>query len=227
MARLAVLTLTVALSAATPALAQSGAAGLTAPRPSPLGAPGAPTAQAASQLGTPLPVAQAPDDAGSGAQPPSSDPLPDAGAAPSGPRIELGYALYSLWDGEARGRVHAGSFGGYFHTAGLRLGARAELGKRADPLTVDDLLVRAEAVAGYQLLRSRWVPYLVAVGTYGWLIGQGSGAPRTEALAGGGLELGVDLRLGAVFLGLSVGWTRVGLRGEAQDLWLLRFRAGV
>ena len=144
-----------------------------------------------------------------------------------GPRVELGYSLYGLSDGESRGRVNAGSFGGYFHAGSLRLGAYAEVGKRADRPGVDDLVVRAVALAGYQYRLRSFVPYLAALGTYGWLIEQGTGAPRTVALPGGGLELGLDLRLGAVFIGASAAWTRIRLRGETQDLFLLRIRAGV
>lgn len=209
--------------------AQPGASDLSAPRPAVSSSSAvAPAAAAPSPAVAAL---TAPAGAGEDSAPTGSETTlssaSEGAASPVGPRIELGYALYSFSDGETSGRVHAGSFGGYFYTGDLRLGARAEVGKRADRLGVDDVLVRAIAVAGYQYRGSPWVPYLVAVGSYGWLIEQGTLAPRTAALPGVGLELGLDLRFGAVFVGVSAGWTRVWLRGESQNLWLLRVRTGV
>jgi len=186
--------------------------------------------RAASRLANPFETRAAPgSEARDSREPDTEESNPfDQEARPANvPRIELGYSLYSLSDGESDGRVNAGSFGGYFQTGALRLGAYAELGKRSVRLGIDDVVVRAVALAGYQYRLRHFVPYLTAVATYGWLIEQGTGSPRSAALPGGGVEFGVDLRMGAVFVGVAAAWTRIRMRGESQDLFLLRFRAGV
>jgi hypothetical protein len=157
-------------------------------------------------------------------------PVEDPGPPWRGPRVELGWAHYSLADGHGGGSVHAFSFGGYLPTKRARLGGWAELGSRNYALGQNDLLVRAVAAAGYQHLvdYSIWLPYVVVTASMGGLFGKRFHTTQTDFIYGLGLEAGLDINLvRSLFFGLSFGYSRLAYGGVADHVFELRLRLGL
>ncbi|MEM9192146.1 MAG: hypothetical protein AAGF12_23440 [Myxococcota bacterium] len=147
----------------------------------------------------------------------------------SGPRVELGYAHYSISDGFGGGDVNSVTFGGYLPTGPLRFGAYAEYGGRAYELAQNHGLIRATLLAGYQ--HFGWlplVPYAAVVGTLGFVFGKRFSTPFALPMGGAGLEVGADLNLtGTLFLGMSLSYIRASFDSGGYDLFSVRVRIGL
>ncbi|MDH5493001.1 MAG: hypothetical protein OEY14_13685 [Myxococcales bacterium] len=144
------------------------------------------------------------------------------------PRVALGLGWYGLRTWAGGGRVLAWSFEGYLSTGALRLGARAELGRRDYPLGEDGTIVRAAAIGGYQHRMERITPYAGLTAGFGWVLQKLFHTSTSELLLGLGLEVGADLRLvRTLFVGASLGYQRVGVGGLGHDLLELRVRIGL
>lgn len=147
-----------------------------------------------------------------------------------GPRVELGYSHFVLPDGYGAGSYNGGFFGGYLPLdMWLRLGLAAEAGVRTYELGQDDLLIRGTLSAGYQHLGlGRFLPYLVAVGTVGPLVGKRFRTSFVDVLAGAGVELGCDVNLVLnLYAGLGLSYVRATVDSLAYDLFIFRFRVGL
>lgn len=146
------------------------------------------TRENASGLGNPHGV-RLPDAA-------TTDPEENAEPEPwRGPRVDLGYVLYTIPDGWNGGLVHAASIAGYAPTGRLRLGGYLDGGVRSYSLGSSDAVVRVTAFGGYQDLgRISWfLPYIVATATGGVDVGKRFSTTVTEFFGGLGAEVGAEV----------------------------------
>ncbi len=174
--------------------------------------------------------------------PPPANTTPEASAVHSpfagllfdnpwtGPRVELGYRLYSLTDSAGGGAVNSATFAGFLPTGTVRAGGGLEAGGRAYEYGPTDALVSGNAFAGYQHLHElgRIVPYVVAIGELGLLHGKRFHTPVTKSLRGAGLEIGVDVNVvRSLYLGLGVSYMAYTVDGLAYDTFGLRLSLGL
>ncbi len=165
---------------------------------------------------------------------PRRPPSHHAPAAPAagwnGPRVELGWAHYTLTDGYGGGTVNAFDFGGYIPFGWLRLGGYAELGSRSYQLGDGDAVVRGNLLVGYQYLRrlAPMVPYAAVVGTLGVVIGKRFHTPLSYDMGGLGIEVGADFNLvRSLWVGIGLSYLRAAMQGLAYDILTLRLRIGL
>lgn len=163
--------------------------------------------------------------------PPLSQPAEEAESEPwNGPRVELGYSYYVLGDGFGGGGVNAVSFGGYLPTGKLRLGLLGEAGVRDYTLGSDDAVVRGTLVAGWQGvgLTRYFVPYVQAVASAGFVLGQRFATTFVDPLFGLGVEIGVEVNpVRTLHFGASLAHVRADLDGLAYALWVVRLFVGL
>lgn len=147
-----------------------------------------------------------------------------------GPAVQLGYSRYVLEDGEGGGQVQGVTLGGFFPTGAVRSGVTGEFARRGYSLASDDVLVRGALHLGYQQLDGLgpFHPYVSLVATYGWVLGKRFHTPVSDALSGGGFELGADLVLvRALHVGVAYSFLRARHRGLGHGLHLLRVTLGL
>lgn len=121
-----------------------------------------------------------------------------------GPKVQLSYRIYSLHDWQGGGIVNTAAFSGFLPTRYFRAGGGVEAGGRAYEYGEAEGLLSGHLFAGYQHLGDlgRLVPYLVAMGEYGFTFGKRFHTPDSRAFRGIGAELGTSIRL---VRGLHVG----------------------
>ncbi len=149
-----------------------------------------------------------------------------------GPQVQLLYGYTKLADGFGGGDAHTGGVSVFLQwpLEELRTGVSAEIGSRDYSLGGDDLLVRGALEVGVQLPRiiDPLVPHLSVLLSVGGLVGQRFESTVAHAFAGGGLELGAELRLLRNFhLAASFGYQRWEMDGAGYDLFLVRLGAGL
>lgn len=225
--------LVACLVAAVPLMASAqrseSARALNSPMPGRLASP-VPRGRAAPAVPTPLRSTGASPVEPPGPVSAESAPSPSQDTGRRVPRFELAYAFYSLTNGFGGGVVHAGSIGGYFPTGAFRLGGAGELGVRRYAYGPDDGLGRLWLLAGYQHRRGLGplVPYVGGVVTFGAVLGRRFDSLLFERLVGGGIEIGVDVRVGPTFFfGWGLAWMRIQLGNLGYDLIVLRARLGL
>jgi hypothetical protein len=201
-------------AADAPSEAQSSAPERSAPAPE----------QAVAPAAQPAPPARtsAPADTGAGSEPSAS--------TWRGPRVELGYRVYSLRDDQGGRTAHTASFSGFLPTRKFRGGGGIEAGKRVYEYGDDEGLLTGNLFAGYQHLGDlgRVVPYLVVVGELGVLFGKRFHTPLTRLMRGVGMELGTDVNLvRSLYVGLGVGFMIYTIDDLAYDSWGLRLSIGL
>ena len=148
----------------------------------------------------------------------------------TGPRVELGYRIYSLSNANGGGAVSSATFAGYLPTRFLRAGGGLEAGGRAYEYGPTEGLLSGNAFAGYQHLRDlgRVVPYVVAVGELGILLGKRFHTPVTDLVRGAGVEIGADVNVvRSFYLGLGLSYMVYSIDGLSYDTFGLRLSIGL
>jgi hypothetical protein len=148
----------------------------------------------------------------------------------TGPRVELSYRLRSLSDSAGGGSAQTAAFAGFLPTRQFRGGGGVEGGGRAYRYGATEGLVSGYAFAGYQHLKDlgRFVPYLVAIGEVGALLGKRFHTPVTRLLRGAGVELGCDVNLvRSMYVGLGASFMMYTLDGLAYRSFGLRVSLGL
>ncbi len=147
---------------------------------------------------------------GSGQELPEQNP--ETETENTAPRLLGEYATYSLPTAGPGGRVHGFAFAPLFPTGRLRLGPRLGFATRQYPLGENDLVIRADALIGYQhLSSSAFVPYLQAFVGGAFVFTRRISVPIREDVFFFGAELGTDIRLHPKFffgVGLSLQFSR-------------------
>jgi hypothetical protein len=156
----------------------------------------------------------------------------DASAQPvaRGPRVKLGYHLYSLHDRLGGGIVHAAAFSGFFPTRFIRAGGGVEAGARSYAYGNGDGLLSGNLFVGYQHLRDLGpvVPYLVAVGELGVLFEKRYHTPLVRLVRGVGFELGTDVKLvRSLHVGVGLTFMLYTVDDLAYDTFGLRLSIGL
>jgi hypothetical protein len=166
----------------------------------------------------PSPVAPAPEAAG---KPPSTW---------TGPRVELSYRIYSLSDSSGGGAVNSVAFAGFLPTRVVRAGGGVEAGGRAYEYGPTEGLLSGHAFAGYQHLADlgRVVPYVVALGELGVVIGKRFHTPVTRLVRGAGIEIGADVNVvRSFYVGLGLSYMVYTMDDLAYDTFGLRLSIGL
>lgn len=147
-----------------------------------------------------------------------------------GPRVKLGYHLFSLHDALGGGVVHAAAFSGFLPTRFIRAGGGAEAGVRNYAYGGADGLLTGNLFVGYQHLGDLGpvVPYLVAVGELGLVFQKRYHTPLTRGLRGMGLELGADIKLvRSLHVGVGLTFMLYTMDDLAYDTFGLRLSIGL
>ena len=190
----------------------------SAPGPSPSAGP-----EAAERLAVPPPGFR-PRRGDAFARTPAPEPW-------AGPRVEVGWMHYGLDERAGGGASNVFTFAGWVPTGALRLGLLGELGARQYELGPNDALARAQLMVGYQHLGGELgpiVPYVVAVGTLGVVVGKRFHTTFAHSVYGAGLEAGLGLRLvRSLWTGVALGYQRVTSDGLAYDLFTVRLSLGL
>ena len=149
----------------------------------------------------------------------AEDETPPDGDAWKGPRVQLSYRLYALRDWQGGGMVNTAAFSGFLPTRFIRAGGGVEAGARAYEYGSAEGLLGGHLFAGYQHLKhlGNLVPYLVALGEYGFTFGKRFHTAESRSFRGIGAELGANFRL---IHGLHVG---IGLSFMAYTMADLRY----
>jgi hypothetical protein len=161
---------------------------------------------------------------------PSSAQDESAAQGAAGPRVKLGYHVYSLHDRLGGGIVHAASFSGFFPTRFIRAGGGVEAGVHAYDYGGDDGLLSGNLFVGYQHLHDLGpvVPYLVAVGELGLLFQKRYHTPLVRGVRGMGLELGADVKLvRSLHVGVGLTFMLYTMDDLAYDTFGLRLSIGL
>ncbi len=148
----------------------------------------------------------------------------------TGPRVELGYRVYSLADSNGGGAVNSVTFSGFLPTRFLRAGGGVEAGGRAYEYGATEGLFSGNAFVGYQHLGDlgRVVPYVVAVGELGFLLGKRFHTPMAQFVRGAGVEIGADVNVVRNFyLGLGLSYVVYSINGLSYDTFGLRLSMGL
>ena len=154
---------------------------------------------------------------------------PSKGGA-RGPRVKLGYHLYSLHDRLGGGIVHAAAFSGFLPTRFIRAGGGVEAGARSYAYGNDDGLLSGNLFVGYQHLRDLGpvVPYLVAVGELGLLLQKRYHTPLVRGMRGMGFELGADVKVvRSLHVGVGLTFMLYTMDDLAYDTFGLRLSIGL
>jgi hypothetical protein len=147
-----------------------------------------------------------------------------------GPRVKLGYHLYSLRDRLGGGIVHAASFSGFLPTRFIRAGGGIEAGARSYGYSHADGLLSGNLFVGYQHMRDLGpvLPYFVAVGELGLLIQERYHSSLLRGLRGFGCELGADVKLvRSLHVGVGVTFMLYTMDDLAYDTFGLRLSIGL
>jgi hypothetical protein len=176
------------------------------------------------------PSAKAPPTA-STAQPTPVPPTASAAAkAWTGPRVALSYRLYSLRDWQGGGRVNSVAFSGFLPTRYVRAGGGAEAGGRNYEHGTTEGLLSGNIFAGYQHLGDlgRVLPYLVAVGEFGFTFGKRFHTPVSRGFRGAGVELGADINLvRSLYVGVGLSYMLYTMGGLGYDTFGMRLSIGL
>jgi len=148
----------------------------------------------------------------------------------TGPRVELSYRVYSLSDSLGGGAVNSVAFAGFLPTRTVRAGGGLEAGGRAYQYGPTEGLLSGHAFVGYQHLRDlgRVVPYVVALGELGVVIGKRFHTPVTRMLRGAGIEIGADVNVvRSLYLGLGLSYMVYTMDDLAYETFGLRLSIGL
>lgn len=173
------------------------------------------------------------DPARARAESPGEGEDEDEGERPwAGPQIQIGYAYSKLADGYGGGDTHAATFEVFLQwpVHELRTSVFASAGARDYSLAGDDFFFRSAVTVGFQLteLLDPFVPHLSAVVTGGAVVGERFETSVAYGFGGGGLELGVELRvLRNLHLAATFSYLRLEMDGAAFDLFELRIGFGL
>ncbi len=173
--------------------------------------------------------AQGASDSGRASPSHEEEAAPDQDAW-KGPRVQLSYRLYSLRDWQGGGVVNTAAFSGFLPTRFIRAGGGVEAGARAYEYGSAEGLVGGHLFAGYQHLESlgNLVPYLVALGEYGFAFGKRFHTPESRAYRGIGAELGANLRLiRGLHVGLGVSFMVYTMQDLRYDTFGMRLSVGL
>jgi hypothetical protein len=154
----------------------------------------------------------------------------DQDAAARGPRVKLGYHLYSLHDRLGGGIVQTAAFSGFFPTRFIRSGGGVEGGARSYAFGNADGLLSGNLFVGYQHLRDLGpvVPYLVAVGEFGVMFQKRYHTPLVRSVRGVGFELGADVKLvRSLHVGVGLTFMLYTIDDLAYDTFGLRLSIGL
>jgi hypothetical protein len=171
--------------------------------------------------------------AASGSARASSQALEADGDAPDawkGPKVQLGYRIYSLHDWQGGGIVNTATFSGFLPTRYLRAGGGVEAGGRRYEYGEAEGLLSGHLFAGYQHLADlgRLVPYLVAMGEYGFTFGKRFHTPTSRAFRGIGAELGTSVRLvRGLHVGIGVSFMVYTMDDLRYDTFGMRLSIGL
>jgi hypothetical protein len=147
-----------------------------------------------------------------------------------GPRVKLGYHLYTLHDRIGGGIVHAAAFSGFLPTRYIRAGGGIEAGARSYAFGHADGLLTGNLFVGYQHMRDLGpvMPYLVAVGELGLVIEKRYHTSLLQGLRGCGFELGADVKLvRSLHAGVGLTFMLYTLDDLAYDTFGLRLSIGL
>lgn len=147
-----------------------------------------------------------------------------------GPRVKLGYHLYSLRDRLGGGIVHAAAFSGFLPTRYVRAGGGVEAGARSYGYGHADGLFSGNLFVGYQHMHDLGpvLPYIVAVGELGLLLQERYHTSLLRGLRGFGCELGADIKLvRSLHVGVGVTFMLYTMDDLAYDTFGLRLSIGL
>lgn len=149
-----------------------------------------------------------------------------------GPRVGLDYTYLRLADGWGGGDTHAAGIAAFLQwpVSELRTGLRFEMGGRDNTRSSADIYARGALEVGVQLtgLLDPIVPHLSGVLTVGGIVGERFETTVAHAFAGGGVELGVTLRLvETLHVDATFGYLRLEMNGAAYDAFLFRAQLGL
>jgi hypothetical protein len=147
-----------------------------------------------------------------------------------GPRVKVGYHLYSLHDRLGGGIVHAAAFSGFLPTRFIRAGGGAEVGGRSYAYGNVDGVLAGNLFVGYQHLRDLGpvVPYLVAVGELGLVLQKRYHTPLVRGMRGMGFELGADVTIvRSLHVGVGLTFMLYTMDDLAYDTFGLRLSIGL
>jgi hypothetical protein len=147
-----------------------------------------------------------------------------------GPRVKLGYHLFSLHDALGGGIVHAAAFSGFLPTRFIRAGGGVEAGLRQYAYGNGDGLLSGNLFVGYQHLGDLGpvLPYLVAVGELGLVFEKRYHTPLVRGMRGMGLELGADIKLvRSLHVGVGLTFMLYTMDDLAYDTFGLRLSIGL
>jgi hypothetical protein len=147
-----------------------------------------------------------------------------------GPKVQLSYRIYSLHDWQGGGVVNTAAFSGFLPTRFFRAGGGVEAGARAYEYGSSEGLLSGHLFAGYQHLRDlgRLVPYLVAMGEYGFTFGKRFHTPDSRGFRGIGAELGTSIRLvKGLHVGVGVSFMVYTMDDLRYDTFGLRLSIGL
>jgi hypothetical protein len=147
-----------------------------------------------------------------------------------GPRVKLGYHLYTLHNRIGGGIVHAAAISGFLPTRFIRAGGGIEAGARSYGWGHDDGLLTGNLFVGYQHMRDLGpvMPYLVAVGELGLVIEKRYHTSLLQGLRGFGCELGADVKLvHSLHAGVGLTFMLYTLDDLAYDTFGLRLSIGL
>ena len=147
-----------------------------------------------------------------------------------GPRVQLSYRVYSLSDWQGGGLVNSAAFSGFLPTRYFRGGGGVEAGGRQYEYGSAEGLLSGHLFAGYQHLGDlgRFVPYLVAMGEYGFTFGKRFHTPTSRSFRGIGAELGTDVQLiRGLHVGIGISFMVYTMDDLRYDTFGLRLSVGL
>ncbi len=147
--------------------------------------------------------------------------------APRGPTVELWYRHTSLPEPGGDGGTHAAGVGlfplhGVRVLRWVRLGVGGEFALRAGANGHSDGLVQTVASAGLQFPSKLMVPFVVAVASGGFAVEQRFQRTFAQFVYTLGGEVGTEVRLGPLGLGIAFGYGRTVEGAVYQNATWLR-----
>lgn len=163
---------------------------------------------------------------------PDEDGEPEDELSYPGPQIQLLYGYTKIADGYGGGDAHTASIAVFLQwpVHELRTALIAEAGSRDYSLAGDDLFVRGGVEIGFQLphLLDPFVPHISALLSFGALVGERFDTTVAHGFAGGGVELGGEVRLVRNFhVAAAFAYQRLEMDGAAFDLVMVRLGLGL
>lgn len=147
-----------------------------------------------------------------------------------GPSVQLSYRLYSLADWQGGGAVNSAAFSGFLPTRYFRGGGGVEAGARQYEFGASEGLLSGHLFAGYQHIGDlgRLVPYLVAMGEFGFTFGKRFHTPTSRGFRGIGAELGTSVQLiRGLHVGVGVSFMVYTMGDLRYDTFGLRLSVGL